>query len=212
MSARDWLTLHATQMMESVCFFLFCRWGHLEMAKVLVEAGARPEQRWWYSWVLLVLFFPLLARFSYFKSIFCTTLTKILFHPKHVHISLSSKLMAIDVKTSGRLVLIHWHGYSCLNSGWYGRRCNCNSKHAHRYSPPMGIVIIINLFYFKARNQIGDVFFFKVCNCCLKLWTFKGGFLSSRGSQTEWGEQRRMNYWKISQHRMDGKLKTFIYM
>ena len=160
MSARDWLTLYATQMMESVCFFLFCRWGHLEMTKVLVEAGARPEQRWWYSWVLLVLFFPLLARFSYFKSIFCTTVTKILFHPKHVHISLSSKLMAIDVKTSGRLVLIHWHGYSCLNSGWYGRRCNCNSKHAHRYSPPMGIVIIINLSFFKASTQTGDVFCF----------------------------------------------------
>ena len=85
------------------------------------------------------------------SSLVWTAVTYIFFHPKHVHISLSTKLMAIDVKTSGRLVLIHWHGYSCLNSGWYGRRCNCNSKHAHRYSPPKGIAIIINLSSFKVR-------------------------------------------------------------
>ena len=167
MSARDWLTLYATQMMESVCFFFyFAGGGTWKWQRCLLRRGqglSRGDDTheyylYWFS------HFPLLARFSYFKFIFCTTVTKILFHPKHVHmwryISLSSKLMAIDVKTSGRLVLIHWHGYSCLNSGWYGRRCNCNSKHAHRYSPPMGIVIIINLSFFKASTQTGDVFCF----------------------------------------------------
>ena len=130
--------------------FLFCRWGHLEMVKVLVEAGARPEQRWWYSWILLVLIFPLLERVSYWIHLW-TAVTKIFFHQKHVYISLSTKLMAIDVKTSGRLVLYSLTRIFMLNSGWYGRRCNCNSKHAHRYSPPKGIAIIINLSSFKVR-------------------------------------------------------------
>ena len=146
---------------DGIClFFSILQVGALGNGKSACWGGGKAWAEVMILMSITCTVFPLLARFSYFKFIFCTTVTKILFHPKHVHISLSSKLMAIDVKTSGRLVLIHWHGYSCLNSGWYGRRCNCNSKHAHRYSPPMGIVIIINLFSFKASNQTGDVFFF----------------------------------------------------